>query len=222
MLSVFSHVQLFVTPCIVAHQASQLWGFSNQEYWSGLPCPSPGDLPDPGIHPVSLIPLNDSLPRCLTWHSFYLFPEVFPLKWLILFSKLQFNPHLHLGLSGYYILVWYGKFKNLLDLDKRVSYVVWYLMASDKENLMHPSAQVKISRDIFTWIGQVTSLGHHFIPKQYLDEHSNICLWDTSFSRITFLIILTYDGPSFDILILWIREEVSHSVLSNSLRPHGL
>ena len=66
-------------------------------------------------------------------------------------------------------------------------------------------------------------MGHHFIPKQYLDEHSNICLWDTSFSRIKFLIILTYDGPSFDILMLWIREEEdSHSVVSNSLRPHVL
>ena len=38
----------------VAHQAPLSMGFSRQEYWSGLPCPSPGDLPDPGIEPVSL------------------------------------------------------------------------------------------------------------------------------------------------------------------------
>ena len=44
-----SHVQLFVTPWTVAHQAPPSMGFSRQEYWSGLPFPSPGDLPDPGI-----------------------------------------------------------------------------------------------------------------------------------------------------------------------------
>ena len=48
-----SHVQLFVTPWIVAYQASPSVGFSRQEYWSGLPFPSPGDLPDPGIKPGS-------------------------------------------------------------------------------------------------------------------------------------------------------------------------
>ena len=44
-----SCVQLFATPCTVAHQAPPSMGFSTQEYWSGLPLPSPGDLPDPGI-----------------------------------------------------------------------------------------------------------------------------------------------------------------------------
>ena len=45
---------LFVTPRIVACQAPLSIGFSRQEYWSGLPCPPPGDLPSPGIEPVSL------------------------------------------------------------------------------------------------------------------------------------------------------------------------
>ena len=48
-----SHVRLFATPWTVAHQASPSMGFSRQEYWSGLPFPSPGDLPDPGIEPRS-------------------------------------------------------------------------------------------------------------------------------------------------------------------------
>ena len=48
-----SPVQLFVTPWTVAHQAPPAMGFSKQEYWSGLPFPSPGDLSDPGIEPVS-------------------------------------------------------------------------------------------------------------------------------------------------------------------------
>ena len=48
-----SRVWLFVTLWTVAYQASASMGFSRQEYWSGLPFPSPGDLPDPGIEPRS-------------------------------------------------------------------------------------------------------------------------------------------------------------------------
>ena len=48
-----SHVRLFVTPWTVTYQAPLSMGFSRQEYWSGLPFPSPGDLPDPGIEPGS-------------------------------------------------------------------------------------------------------------------------------------------------------------------------
>ena len=53
MLSCFSRAQLFVTLWTVARQASLPMGFSRQEYWSGLPFPSPGDLPHPGIKPRS-------------------------------------------------------------------------------------------------------------------------------------------------------------------------
>ena len=52
-MKLLSQVQLFATPWTVAHQASQSMGFSRQEYWSGLPVPSPGDLPDPEIEPMS-------------------------------------------------------------------------------------------------------------------------------------------------------------------------
>ena len=48
-----SRVQLFATLWTVAHQAPPSMGFSRQEYWSELPFPSPGDLPDPGIEPRS-------------------------------------------------------------------------------------------------------------------------------------------------------------------------
>ena len=54
LLSRFSHVQLRVTPWTVALQVPLSMGFSRQEYWSGLPFSSPGDLPDPGIEPTSL------------------------------------------------------------------------------------------------------------------------------------------------------------------------
>ena len=48
-----AHLYLFVTLWTVAHQAPLSMGFCRQEYWSGLSFPSPGDLPDPGIEPVS-------------------------------------------------------------------------------------------------------------------------------------------------------------------------
>ena len=48
-----SHVRLFATPWTIAHQDPPSMGFSRQEYWSGLPFPSPGDVPDPGIEPRS-------------------------------------------------------------------------------------------------------------------------------------------------------------------------
>ena len=46
-------VQLFATPRTVAYQAPPSIGLSRQEYWSGLPFPSPGDLPEPGVKPGS-------------------------------------------------------------------------------------------------------------------------------------------------------------------------
>jgi len=55
MLSHFNCVRFFVTLWTVACQAPLSMGFSRQEYWSGLPCPPPGDLPDPGIEPTSTV-----------------------------------------------------------------------------------------------------------------------------------------------------------------------
>ena len=48
-VKLLSRVQLFAIPWTVAYQALRSMGFSRQEYWSGLPFPSPGDLPNPGI-----------------------------------------------------------------------------------------------------------------------------------------------------------------------------
>ena len=52
-MKLLSRVRHFVTPWTVAHQAPPSMGFSRQEYWSGLPGPPPGGLPDPGIEPLS-------------------------------------------------------------------------------------------------------------------------------------------------------------------------
>ena len=65
VLSHLSHIRLFATLQTVARQAPLTMGFSRQRYWSGLPCPPAGDLPDPGIEPVSpesLALQADSLP----------------------------------------------------------------------------------------------------------------------------------------------------------------
>ena len=71
MLGCFSCVWLFVTLWTVAHQAPLSMGLSMQEYWSELPFPSPGDLPDPGIELTSLALQADSL-----WLSHQGSPEV--------------------------------------------------------------------------------------------------------------------------------------------------
>ena len=57
-----SHVRLFATPWRVTYKALRSMGFSRQDYWSGLPFPSPGDLPNPGIEPGSPALQTDALP----------------------------------------------------------------------------------------------------------------------------------------------------------------
>ena len=73
-----SHVRLFATPRTVAYQAPPSMGFSRQEYWSGLPFPSPGDLPNPGIEPRSPTLEADALtseppgkPKLLEWVAIF-------------------------------------------------------------------------------------------------------------------------------------------------------
>ena len=56
------HVRLFATPWTVAHQDPPTMGFPRQEYWSGLPFPSPGGLPSPGIEPRSPALQADAFP----------------------------------------------------------------------------------------------------------------------------------------------------------------
>ena len=67
VLSCFSHVQLFATQWTIARQALLSVGFSRHEYWSGLPCPSPGDLPNQWSNPGVPAMQIDSLPFELSW-----------------------------------------------------------------------------------------------------------------------------------------------------------
>ena len=73
VLSCFSHVWLFVTPWTTAHQAPLSLGFSRQEYWNGLLFPPPGDLPNPGIEPMSR-----SMSWIGRWALLWLVPPVTP------------------------------------------------------------------------------------------------------------------------------------------------
>ena len=70
-MCILSPVQLFVTPWTVVHQAPLSVGFPRREYWSGLSFPSPEDLPDPGIEPVSLASavLADGFFTAATWEA---------------------------------------------------------------------------------------------------------------------------------------------------------
>ena len=70
MLSHFSRVQLFATPWTVTCQAPLSMGFSRQDYWSGLPCPPPGDLPNPEMEskfPMSLALAGGFFTTSTTW-----------------------------------------------------------------------------------------------------------------------------------------------------------
>ena len=66
VLSRFSRVQIFLPLRNAARQAPQPMGFSRQEYWSGLPRPPPGDLPDPGVEPMSL--MSPCIGRWVLYH----------------------------------------------------------------------------------------------------------------------------------------------------------
>ena len=63
-----SCVQFFVTPWTVANQAPLSMEFSRQEYWTGMPFPSPGDLPDPEIKPASLASCISYISRQVLYH----------------------------------------------------------------------------------------------------------------------------------------------------------
>ena len=66
-----SCVRLFATPWTVAYQASPSMGFSRQEYWSGLPFPSPEDLPNPGIEPGSPLVFISFTLKCREMTLYY-------------------------------------------------------------------------------------------------------------------------------------------------------
>ena len=79
VLSWFSHVQLFATLWTVAHQAPLSMELFRQQYWSAKPFPSPGDLPDPRIEPVSPTPTDRLFTLALPGKPLWMI--LVPLKW---------------------------------------------------------------------------------------------------------------------------------------------
>ena len=75
-VKLLSRVRLFATPWTVAYQAPLSMGFPRQEHWNGLPIPSPGDLPNPGIEPRSPALQVDSLPSDHQFNSVQLLSRV--------------------------------------------------------------------------------------------------------------------------------------------------
>ena len=101
----FSCVQLLVTPWTIAYQAPQSMGFSRQEYWSGVPFPSPGDPPYPGVEPGSPALWADALsskppgkPHTM-WKSLYKCSPVTSENCLERISKFLMNEWMILGLN---------------------------------------------------------------------------------------------------------------------------
>ena len=102
LVCMLSHVQLFVNPWTVACQAPLSMKFSRQNYWSGLPFPSPGDLPDSGIKPASLASpalVGGFVTTCATWKAsfdtinhilFYVWPH--HMAYRILVPQLGIKP----------------------------------------------------------------------------------------------------------------------------------
>ena len=87
MLSRFSCVRLFETLWTVAHQAPLSMGFSRQEYWSGLPCPPPGDLPDLGKEIASL-PFPELAGECITTSTTWEAQYNVACDYILIFKKL--------------------------------------------------------------------------------------------------------------------------------------
>ena len=79
-----SHVRFFATLWTVAHRLLCPWDSSGTKYWRGLPCPSPRDLPDPGIKPICLMSpawTGRFFPTSATWEVSYAF-----IKWFLILA----------------------------------------------------------------------------------------------------------------------------------------
>ena len=120
IVKLLSRVRLFATPWTVAYQASPSMGFSRQEYWSGLPFPSPGDLPDPGIEPGSPALEADALtseppgkPKSYSW-----------LKWMkcSVEAPLLATGHHSFGIPD----LGHARIAELFPLDFRISPYSFY------------------------------------------------------------------------------------------------
>ena len=119
MLSCFSHVWLFATLWTIAHQAPLSMGFSRQEYWSGLPCPPAGDLPDPETEsesPASPALPTGSLPMCHQGRNLCQFCLNHPGAHRLYAKAWSFNLICEILCQDLANIFWRGQMVNILDL----------------------------------------------------------------------------------------------------------
>ena len=128
-----SRVWLFATPWTAAHQAPPSMGFSRQEYWSGLPFPSSGDLPDPGIKPTSPALQADAL----TSEPSYLYglsqknqdPQFIQFKKS---CNLKLSQHMKLGILPYTFIHIIPCFIVNIQLNKCIHFALWTFIYSSE------------------------------------------------------------------------------------------
>ena len=130
---VLSHVRLFVTPRTVAHQAPLSMRFSRQEYWSGLPLPTSGDLPGQETETVSLV--SPALARfchhCVTWEYVHIIEYYLTIKrqrnltyaitWMNL-KNIMLNERSESQETTYCIilLIWMSRIRKLIEKESRL------------------------------------------------------------------------------------------------------
>ena len=116
VLSRFSHVPLFVTLQTIAHQGPLSTGFSKQEYWTGLTCPPPGDLPDSGIEPASPGSPALQVDSLLLSHQVSTWEPLFWFKYSFFWSRLRTqSPNLILKIVHGTVCIceWMDSYKSL-------------------------------------------------------------------------------------------------------------
>ena len=139
-----SRVQLFATPRTVAYQAPPSMGFSRPECWSGLPFPSPGDLPDPGIEPRSPA-LRRRFTVWATREAHYLpYLHVIPLKVYSLWMKADRNKKI-MESNKNLILEEVVLFKKITSKEKFVD-KIW----SIKRETIH----VLLHANVLSWLAE--------------------------------------------------------------------
>ena len=140
VLSCFGHVQLFVTLRTVDLQTPLSRGFSRQEYWSGLPCLPPGDLPDPEVEPASLV---SCIGRWILYHQYHLGSPFFSM-----FYPNQWNPvePILAKVTWLFCFCLFSLFK-LGSSQVRITHCIWLLSLSyllfHIENLKHKETRMK-------------------------------------------------------------------------------
>ena len=142
--------RLFATPWTVAYLASLSMGFSWQEYWSGLPCPSPGDLPDPRIKPTA--PISPIL------HMDYL-----PLSHQVIKYIQIIHTHIH---THTYISLSHRRHFLMEEKPFKLRFLLSELLWNNN-NIMHvESSGIKLP--LFIWLILISKMWHFKIKGRYL------------------------------------------------------